>query len=258
MSLTLFILAALALGSFSNNVISFFTGLSPFDVKRSRCRCGERELKARELIPVLSFLFQKGKCRSCRKEIPYRYIIIEIAAFFLGLASFYVYGLTGNMALHYAFFMALLITGAVDLKKLIIPNLLVMLILMLAAVKLAVYGGSFTVNFVSAVSLFAAFMLVNYLGNRLKGKSLIGPGDIKLIAAMTLFVDFPASLFALWLSAFIAIPGYYVLSRMNEDFKLRALVPFGFFLAMGYTLTVLFSGSIYEYLTWYFLSGNLF
>ncbi|MCU7522667.1 MAG: prepilin peptidase [Ignavibacteria bacterium] len=240
------ILLSLALGSFSNNVISFFWGSSPFDVKRSLCMCGERELKAKELIPVLSFMMQKGKCINCRKAIPNRYVIVEILSLFIGIITYYTYGLTVNMALHYAFFMTLFIIGMVDLKKLIIPNMFVIIILMLAVVKVVLYGEVYWINIISAVSLGSLFMLVNYLGSMLKGKNLIGPGDIKLIMVMTLFMDFPVSLLALWISALIAIPGYYTIRQFNNELKLKTLVPFGFFMAIGYSFTELFSFYIFK------------
>lgn len=240
------ILLALTLGSFSNNVISFFLGSSPFDVKRSLCMCGDRELKAKELIPVISFILQKGRCISCRKAISYRYVIVEVCALVIGLASYYIYGFNFYMALHYALFMALLLIGLVDLKKFIIPNVLVIVLFVIAAIKLVIYGGSTWLNIISAVSLGAIFILINFWGSRMKGKSLIGPGDIKLIIVMTLFMDFPVSLLALWISAFIAIPGYYAIRRFNNELKLKALVPFGFFMAIGYTFTELFSFYIFK------------
>ena len=120
---------SLAMGSFANNIISGFTNDSKYDLIRSTCMCGEKELKIYELIPVLSYLYQLRKCNYCHKIIPMRYLVVELSILFIGLI--FLSKLSVTAILVFFFDYLLICIAAIDLLKYIIPNIPVILLLVI-------------------------------------------------------------------------------------------------------------------------------
>jgi len=83
----IYFLFGLFLGSFLNNVAYRLVKGEPFLFNRSKCpKCG-KILSWYELIPVLSFIIQKGRCRNCKEKISLRYPITEII---VGVFTYYI------------------------------------------------------------------------------------------------------------------------------------------------------------------------
>ena len=75
----IFFILGTVTGSFLNCLVCRLHNKEDFLVKRSYCPRCRHSLSWRDLIPVFSFLFQKGKCRYCRKPISLQYPLVEIA-----------------------------------------------------------------------------------------------------------------------------------------------------------------------------------
>src|SRR5699024_11082454 len=89
----IFFLLGMTFGSFFNVVGLRVPKNEPFGNERSYCPDCKSQLKAYELIPVLSFLFQKGKCRNCKKKISFMYPAIELLTGILFMYSYLHIGL---------------------------------------------------------------------------------------------------------------------------------------------------------------------
>ncbi|MCD8520190.1 MAG: prepilin peptidase [Alphaproteobacteria bacterium] len=119
---------ALVLGSFAS-ALAYRTprhiGWGLLHKTRSACPQCDKTLTALELIPLLSWLVQRGKCRGCSHPIPVAYPLIEFACLVIGLGIYFVFGFTliGLSALLAVPFLVALL--AVDLKYMILPNTLV-------------------------------------------------------------------------------------------------------------------------------------
>ena len=231
---------------------------------RSRCPHCKHQLGAGELIPIASYIFQKGLCRNCKQKISPFYPSIEIltAVFFalifikfnpfteeifnvgtkeialritmLGIAFIYAGILVAT------FFYDLLYMEIPD--KILIPGIIFALTATISPLSPhlidALIGASIPVIF---------FGLQIFIS---KGK-WIGGGDIRIGAFMGLILGYKGVLLALFLSYIIgAIISSFLL--LTKKTTLKTQIPFGPFLAMGTMITFLFRDEI---LNWYF---NLF
>lgn len=160
----------------------------PFNLMhpRSRCQSCQHQIRWYENIPVLSYLFLRGKCAQCSAPIGIRYPIIEVvtAGFFILVATFH--GLT-PVGLAWAAFACLLITQFfIDLDTQLLPDDLNYLILWLGLIASAI--GWTPVPLKSAVwgAVFGylSLWIVYQVHHRLTGKQGMGQGDFKLLAAL--------------------------------------------------------------------------
>ena len=234
-------LVSLSLGSFSNNLISYYIGTSKFDIKRSMCFCGNERLKIFEIIPFLSFIIQKGRCSYCRERIPFRFILVEFIVMALGIISYLKYGLTLVFVFNFLIIFVLVLIGIIDFISFIIPNHLTFVFILLLVLKII-----FMPNHFEPMSLLIPFLIpALLLALNIKAKKkFIGMGDIKLLPFLLIIIGFPINLFALWLSAALGVFVYYTFNLFKSK-----LVPFGAFLSLSFILCLLFEKEIYNTFT---------
>ena len=245
MSILLFILGA-SIGSFINAAVFRLHEGKSMVLDRSRCpKCGHI-LSWHELIPLLSFLIQYGRCRACEQKISWQYPLAELAA---GLIFVFIYCQFSifNFQLWYLFliFSALLFIFIFDLKYYIIPNrvlyplIAIVLLYNLSALSLAENLGR-----LFAIAPAAGFFLALYLISR---GTWIGFGDVKFGIFMGLFLGWPAVLAALFLSYLLgALIGGLLMFLGGKT--LKSQVPFGPFLIAGTFIAFFYGERIIE---WY-------
>ena len=120
------------IGSFLNVVILRYNTGNSVLKGRSRCFACGKTLKWYELVPVFSFLAQKGRCRKCKAKISRQYILVEIITGGLFALIFYIQHSIFNILYLWAMAGLLIIISVYDLRHLIIPNLFVWLFNFLA------------------------------------------------------------------------------------------------------------------------------
>lgn len=207
--------------------------------------CGEARLKAFELIPVLSYLFIKGKCLTCKKKLPIRYLLVELLFLLTGLLCLYKYGTTLSFIFMYTAFCLLIIIGVVDYYRFIIPNILVIILLFVLISKIIFEQESIIPFVLTSLGTGAVFIFINYISGKIKGQDAIGLGDIKLIMVLMLMLEIPLSMIAIWTSALIAIPGFLLMKTFLKRFSGEIRIPFGMFISMGFILISFFSDKVY-------------
>jgi len=146
-------------------------------------------------IPVLSYLWLRGKCRFCGKPISPRYPLVEILTGLAAWATALAFGITIEGVVYFSFIAALLVTTFIDMDHRIIPDFISLpgiLIGLLCSLFLAElsFAASFAGILVGGGSLF----LVAWGYHLLTGKEGMGGGDIKLLAMIgaSLWHRFPA------------------------------------------------------------------
>lgn len=255
----LFVLG-LAVGSFLNVVImrgergEVLTG-------RSHCDMCGNILHWRELIPLLSFVYQKGRCRHCGAVLSAQYPLVEFATGFIFAAvaseMFYEAILAGNifslltLCVILASAAAMLVVVVTDINHHIILNGSVLFLAVMGIIVAVVRNGlvciptnvlcagfSFSgivwdvgASIGSVIFLFALWFFS-------KGRAM-GFGDVKLIGATSLLLGFPLSilalLFSFWLGGIWGI-GLLLLRVRN----LKSQIAFGPFIIAGTILAFLF------------------
>tara|TARA_Y100001970_G_C14247769_1_gene869569 strand:- start:3043 stop:3762 length:720 start_codon:yes stop_codon:yes gene_type:complete len=159
---------------------------------RSLCdHCGQ-QLKIKNLLPIFSFLVQRGKSACCNKELSHKYLISEF-----GLASFLMVCLYfGNLTSIGLLFPALLLIAFIDEKFKEIPLVLNIYIILWISLN-----SNISENIISA-SIVGLFLLSLYCGYLfLKKTEGLGFGDIILLISISLYYGFPEILYLITISS---------------------------------------------------------
>ena len=257
----------LIVGSFLNCVIyrlqtdeSFLKGRprrKAFSFLRGRSFCPNCRhiLSWQDLIPILSFLLLKGKCRYCRQKISFQYPLVELATGIIFLLIFLLlnnYPMVQVIRSLYLGTMScfLIVIFVYDFKHYLIPDKVIYPAIAIAFLYnifysfFLIHNSKFLIYSLFSAFGAAVFFLLIVLISR--GKWM-GIGDIKLAFFMGLFLSFPKILVALFSAFFIgAIIGIGLIIAGKKTMKSE--VPFGPFLVTG-TLLALFLGE--QIITWY-------
>ncbi|MDP1624895.1 MAG: prepilin peptidase [bacterium] len=256
----LFIFGAI-IGSFLNVVILRFGTGMPIATGRSKCFSCGKTLSWYELVPILSFVVQWGKCRSCGARLSVQYPIVELAgAVALPLAyvsTTVVSGLTQSLIL-FALLAVLLFIYIVifvyDLRHKLIPDAFSYTAALVALAMIAVKGWASGFIDLYAVIAGPTFFLFFFAFWYFSQGRWMGLGDGKLALsvgwALGIGAGTAALLFAFWIGAIVALL-IMVLQRTGV-FKgpalgLRSELPFGPFIVIGFVLS-LAAPSLFPYL----------
>ena len=198
-------------------------------VARSHCDKCKHELKWYNLIPLFSYVFQRGKCSFCHEKIASSHFWCELATGILFLLSFLYF------PIGYNFFVALIITSLLiiifvsDFKYMIIlDSPLIVASILVIILKFIYYDPlDVLISLISGLCLFLVMVLIYKLGNLAFKKESLGGGDIKLSFVIGLILSFKIGLTALVLSVFLALP--YAVASL--ELKKNSEFPYGPFLA---------------------------
>lgn len=257
MSYILIFIFGLVIGSFLNVVICRLNTKEKILVARSKCpECGAF-LKWYDLIPIFSFLIQKGRCRYCHKKISWQYIIIEIITAYLFLLifnfqfsifnEFSIYQFS-NLIFYLIIYCFLIIIFVYDLKTYLIPDKIVYPAIIISLIFRLFSIPEFWNYFLSALIPSAFFLLLILVS---RGKWM-GMGDVKLAFLMGLVLGWPNIFIALMLAfCFGAIIGIFLILFGKK--KMKSQIPFGPFLS-GATIVVM----IFDLELFYFFEKLLY
>ncbi|NLM87527.1 MAG: prepilin peptidase [Syntrophomonadaceae bacterium] len=227
----------LIFGSFTNVIIARIPHGESVVTPSSHCpRCGHR-LGVLDLVPVLSWLFLKGKCRYCQEAISIRYPAVELltAALFMGV--FLRWGISAYTLAGWALTVILVSSAFIDLDEGIIPD-----VITIPGVVLGLVVSFVTIGFFPALWGALAFGGVLFLVAVIS-KGGMGGGDIKLAAVIGAFTGIPGAIITLLLSSFLGAVFGITLMALGKAGR-KTPVKFGPFLAIGAYTAYLFSNQI--------------
>jgi leader peptidase (prepilin peptidase) / N-methyltransferase len=210
----------------------------------SRCpRCGTR-IRWYDNVPVLGWLWLRGRCRSCREPVSIQYPLIELLTGLMWAGAAWRHGLSWETLSFALFFTILLGIALSDARTYIIPDEFSLGGLVLGLLLSLAPGGIDPVR--SLLGAFAGFALlwaVAMLGQLAFRKEAMGGGDIKMLAMIGAFVGIPGVLLTVFLGALF---GSLIFGPIS--LRTKKLVPFGIFLALGAAISALWGSAIVE---WY-------
>ncbi len=225
------VIGGLCVGSFLNTCIYRVPrGLSVLG-PRSKCpHCGET-LTAGQLIPLWSYLIQRGRCAHCRAPIPPGYPLVELAAALLATALFRLEGFSVAFFQTFGLASVFLAIGVVDWRHRIIPDGFVAAGLVIAFLGLPWSG---RVSAWEAGLGFLAgglgFLAVQAIYRWVRGREGMGDGDIKLSAMMGAALGLPGWLQAVVLGS-LGGAAVGVLLVIRGRAHMQTAIPFGAFLS---------------------------
>lgn len=237
-------LFGLTIGSFLNVCIWRLPREESIIRPGSHCPACSTALGVRDLVPVLSWIFLRGKCRFCGARISPRYPAVELLTGGLFLVTYLHYGPSGEMVAAMLFSAFMVAITFIDLEhQIILDGMLALLAicgLVLQLVTGAVGFWSMWIGALAGGGLLLVLAIISRGG--------MGGGDVKFAAALGFWLGWPGILLGLFIgfvsggliSLLLLVSGL----RGRKDF-----IPFGPFIALGAWLTLLYGKNI---LAWYF------
>lgn len=236
-------LLGLLVGSFLNVVIYRFPLEKSIIHPSSACVHCKTPISAIDLIPLLSFIMLKGRCRSCGNPISRRYPLVELLTAIIFTWTFFYFGLTPQFLQYVVFFCLLLVISFIDLDLSIIPNRLV-LILFFWSVGWQIFYPPFPL-FSAALGLLAGGGLFYFIAVLSKGG--MGGGDVKLMAVLGFVAGWPLVLIV-FLLAFLLGAAVGITMMIAGKKTRRDPLPFGPFLSISFFISIFWGVEIWE---WY-------
>lgn len=221
-----FITVGLLIGSFTNVITHRLPKGESVVWPGSCCPSCEQKLRARDLIPVLSFLFLKGRCRYCRSPISPQYPLVEILSALGYWLVFRYYGTT-FMTLAGCILVTILLCAAFsDLQTGLIPDRLTY-----PGMLIGLALAWFTIGLKSALIGSLGFAIL-FLVISVVSKGGMGGGDIKLAGVIGAFLGWEGALLTFVLASLLGgLAAGYLLARGKAGRK--SAIRFGPYLALG-------------------------
>lgn len=235
--LIMLFLVGLCVGSFCNVLIYRIPKGEEFVKTPSHCMTCGHELKWYELIPLLSWLMQRGKCRACGVKLSPQYPIVEAlnGGMWL-LAGILFRGQWLTVGLYCILFSMLMVLSVIDWREFIIPNGINLVIFLLGVVRLVTDLENWLLYVIGMVSVSGVFLLLHIL----TGGNGLGMGDVKLVAGAGLLLGWPKMLLAVMVGS---VAGALIHTIRMKGGAGRRLA-FGPYLAGGIWFSALVGGPL--------------
>ena len=210
---------------------------------RSHCDMCGKPLKPYDMIPIVSFIVLKGKCRYCHKKIDRWAFFSELILGLLFVISYHIYGLSANMFIGLTLSCILLSISISDFKYMEVLDTTISIGIILLIIFVYFRGGigEWYSSFLQGVFGFVLMFLIKTFGDLVFKRESLGGGDIKFAFLMGYVLPFQEFLIALILGSTLALPyAFYITNKKVSNGEL----PFGPFLALGLLIVFLFQNDI--------------
>lgn len=227
------------IGSFLNVCIDRLPAGESIVKTPSHCPHCQARIQAYDLIPVLSYIILRGRCRDCSERIPVRVLIVEVLTGLVFVLISIRFGL-GWETLAVVLFCALLIVIAfIDLEHKKVLNTLIIPGIALALINAVLfYLGDFWTYLIGGLVGFGVLFLIALIA-----PGSMGMGDAKLILFLGLITGFPEIILLLFLAFVLGglTAGILLLVKRIDR---KDTIAFGPFLALGGFIVLLYGSQI--------------
>ena len=218
-------------GSFYNVVGDRLPNKKSIIKPRSHCPVCGHILTPLELIPVLSYVFQLGKCKNCKAKIPIFHPLYELFVGLLFLLCYLAFGFSWDLLIALTFISMLAIQLVSDLNYFIILDEIIVVFGILLLIEIFFINGleSFLYSLLSGVICFIIMYLIKLMGDAIFKKESMGGGDIKLMFVIGLVLGWKVGLLSIFLGSLIGLPISIIVLKLKKT----NIIPFGPLLSMG-------------------------
>lgn len=212
----------------------------PVGMSRSACQSCGRTLGLSDLVPIVSFIALRGRCRTCGSAIPRRYIALEVAC--LGLAAWALWRFDGPLAFWSACLAwQLLLLAILDVEHLWLPRVLTLpLIGSGLAVSMTFGLARGADSLIGAVAGFMSLAAVAWAYRRFRGREGLGGGDAYLFAGSGAWVGWMGLPSVLLIAAASGLAVVGLAALVRRPIRTDQPIPFGAFLALATWLVWLY------------------
>lgn len=232
-----FVVLGLVFGSFYNVVGLRLCKGESLVFPPSHCVNCNHKLKKYELIPVISYIFLRGKCSKCKKKISIMYPFVEISTAILFGVSFYKFGFSLELIMSLLLSSLFMIIVVSDLNYYIIPDSIIVVFGIFIFIYNIITKGfldACTYTFYGLLMFLLMYALMKF-GNAVFKEESLGGGDIKLMGILGMINKPLVSVLGLSIAAFVALPCsmYYLIRKKDNK------IPFGPFIVFGFIIIFL-------------------
>lgn len=235
MGYIIFIFGAIV-GSFLNVCIFRLPRDRSIILPNSFCPSCEKPIKFYDNLPIVSYIFLRGKCRNCSAKISIKYPVVELITALLFLLFFNKYGLTYEFLVNMLFVSLIIAISFIDLEFQIIPDVL-SLGGLLAGFALSFFRKPvfFYQDALYGILIGGGILFAIAYGYQLITKREgMGGGDIKLLGMIGAFCGLKGVIFSLMTGSIIGtIVGIPLMLIKGKEEGTRYAIPFGPFLSLG-------------------------
>ena len=217
----------------------------------SHCSACQRRLSPKDLIPVFSYLWLRGRCRYCQASIPRRILWVEAGTAVLFGFAFWRYGLSIELLIVLVYFCLFIVLLVIDLEHGLILNKIVypaLVVALLISIFFSIFfPQSEIVPHIGQAAIGGGIGLVLFLLVVIISRGGMGWGDVKMAALIGLVTGFPLVFVALLMGIILGglVAGVLLLFKIK---KRKEAIPFGPFLSVATIVTLLWGSNI---LSWY-------
>jgi len=219
----------------------------PFNlsVPRSRCPSCGHKISALENIPLISWLFLKGRCSDCHQAIPIRYPIIELSTALLSVLVAYTYGIQWFTLSALVLTWSMIALTVIDFDTQLLPDNITLPIMWLGVLMslLSVSAISLSDSIIGIILGYCSLWSVYQLFKIITGKEGMGYGDFKLLALLGAWLGWQSLPLILLLSALVgSIIGISLILFSGRDKNIP--IPFGPYLASAGFISLIWGDKI--------------
>ena len=232
----IFFIFGLVFGSFFNVCIYRIPREENIAFPPSHCANCNRELKAYELIPVISYLVLGGKCRGCKQKISFIYPLIELITGFVFLGMYINFGISINTFKYIILFSILLIEAVIDIKTKEVyfsVSLTGFLFGIIFSIIEIINGKPIIEGVLSILIPLIIVGIIYLLAKRFDG---FGAGDLEVYLFIALYLS--PILMGLTILFSIILGGIFAIILLLIG-KRKVLIPFVPFISVGALISVL-------------------
>lgn len=229
-----------AIGSFINVCVDRLPNNRSLMQPPSHCDACQKRLRPLDLIPVLSYVILRGRCRYCGNKIPLRVLLVELGCGLLTALIFWEKGLSVDFAVIIFYAYIFITIGLIDLDHQLILDKIVFPCVAIALVLDAFVMPRGIVNSLEGAGIGVVIILIPFLATLGRG---MGFGDVKMALLMGLAVGF-AEIFVAVLGGIILGGLTAILLLASRIKKRKDVIPFGPFLSIATIVTLLWGSSI--------------
>lgn len=232
----IFFIFGLVFGSFYNVCIYRIPRQENIAFPPSHCANCNKELKAYELIPVISYLALGGKCRGCKQKISFIYPLIELITGFIFLGMYINFGISINTFKYIILFSILLIEAVIDIKTKEVyfsVSLVGFLFGIIFSIIEIINGKPIIEGVLSILIPLIIVGIIYLLAKRFDG---FGAGDLEVYLFIALYLT--PILMGLTIIFSIIIGGVFAIILLLMG-KRKVLIPFVPFISIGTLISVL-------------------
>jgi len=213
-------------------------------VPRSRCPACKHRIKAWENIPLLSYVFLRGKCSACGTRISLRYPSVELVTALLSAVVAWQLGWGWPLVAALIFTWALIALSLIDFDHKLLPDSITLPLLWLGLLLgLATVFTDSRSSIIGAAAGYLSLWSVYQLFRLVTGKEGMGFGDFKLLAAIGAWLGWQALPVTILLSSLVgAVVGITLILARGRDRNIP--IPFGPYIAAAGWLALLWGEDI--------------